>query len=115
MRVAGLPHPGVHLPRQRPGGGVPDFPTETAADRLIRNGDQAIQVSTPALDGPGAFYRIAQLRPHGQPGAADRPDGIQRRRGAGDAAGRPARPERPAVMDYYGPPDLDAWLASHGR
>jgi hypothetical protein len=94
---------------------TPDIPTQTAADRLIRSGDQAIQVSTPALDGPGDFYRIAdyvrtvsQGQPIGLIGFS-----------AGGAlalrlAGQPGLDVQ-AVMDYYGPPDLDAWLASHGH
>ena len=48
----------------------PDVPTETAAARLAQLGDRPIQVSTPALDGPGAFYGIARYVrqvSHGQP------------------------------------------------
>lgn len=93
---------------------APDIPTETAADRLARLGDQPIQVSTPALDGPDAFYRIvnyvrtvSQGQPIGLIGFS-----------AGGAlalrvAGQPGL-NVTSVMDYYGPPDLDAWIASHG-
>jgi hypothetical protein len=90
-----------------------DIPTQTAADQLIRHGDQAIQVSTPALNGPGAFYRIvdyvrtvSQGQPIGLVGFS-----------AGGAlamrlAGQPGLNVQ-SVMDYYGPPDLDGWIASH--
>jgi acetyl esterase/lipase len=91
----------------------PDFVTQTAADRLMRSGDQAIQVSTPALDGPDDFYQIvdyvrtvSQGQPIGLMGFS-----------AGGAlalrlAGQPGL-NVTAVMNYYGPPDLDAWIASH--
>jgi acetyl esterase/lipase len=93
----------------------PDIPTQTAADQLLRAGDQPIQVSTPALDSPGAFYaiadyvrRISQGQPIGLMGFS-----------AGGAlalhlADQPGLNVQ-SVMDYYGPPDLDAWLASHGH
>src|SRR5262245_46365292 len=37
----------------------PQIQTQTAAAQLRRLGNQPIQVSTPALDGPGAFHSIA--------------------------------------------------------
>ncbi len=93
----------------------PNFVTQTAADRLIRNGDQAIQVSTPALDGPGAFYRIAQFVRTVSQG---QPIGLMGFSAGGALAlrlaGQPGLNVQ-SVMDYYGPPDLDAWLASHGH
>jgi hypothetical protein len=93
----------------------PNVTTRTAADQLIRHGDRAIQVSTPAMDGPAAFYRIADYVhtiSQGQPIALM---GFS----AGGTlalrlAGRPGLNVQ-AVMDYYGPPDLNAWLASHGH
>jgi Dienelactone hydrolase family len=93
----------------------PDIPTQTAADRLARLGDRPIQVSTPALNGPGAFNAIAnyvrkvsQGQPIGLVGFS-----------AGGAlamrlAGQPGLNVQ-AVMDYYGPPDLNAWFATHGH
>jgi dienelactone hydrolase len=93
----------------------PDFVTQTAADRLMRSGDQAIQVSTPALDGPDDFYQIVDyVRTVSQ----GQPIGLMGFSAGGALALRLA--DQPglnvqAVMDYYGPPDLDAWLASHGH
>lgn len=94
---------------------APDLPTKLAADRLRRAGHQPIQVSTPALNGPGAFNRIvnyvrtvSQGQPIGLMGFS-----------AGGAlalrlAGQPGL-NVTSVMDYYGPPDLNAWIASHGH
>jgi hypothetical protein len=93
----------------------PDIPTQTAFDRLIRSGNQAIQVSTPALNGPGAFYRIARFVRTVSQG---QPIGLMGFSAGGALALRLA--DQPglnvrAVMDYYGPPDLSAWLANHGH
>jgi Dienelactone hydrolase family len=93
----------------------PDIPTQLAADRLARLGDRPIQVSTPALNGPGAFYAVANYvreASHGQPIGLV---GFS----AGGAlamrlAGQPGLNVK-AVMDFYGPPDLNAWFASHGH
>ena len=113
MRVAGLSHHGVHLPRQRPGGGDPRPPHETAAAQLARAGDQPIQVSTPALNGPAAFYRIANyVRTVSQ----GQPIGLMGFSAGGALAMRLAGQPGlnvTAVMNYYGPPDLNAWIASH--
>jgi hypothetical protein len=93
----------------------PDIPTQTAATRLARLGIRPIQVSTPAMDGPGAFYAVANYVrrvSHGQPIGLV---GFS----AGGAlamrlAGQPGLNVK-AVMNYYGPPDLSAWFASHGH
>jgi hypothetical protein len=94
---------------------APDIPTQTAADRLMRLGDQVIQVSTPALNGPGAFYRIAayvRTVSHGQPiGLVGFSAGGALAMRLADQPGLDVK----SVMDYYGPPDLDAWIASHGH
>jgi hypothetical protein len=92
----------------------PDIPTETAADHLLRDGEHPIQVSTPALDGPNAFYAIADYVRRVSQG---QPIGLMGFSAGGALALRLA--SQPglnvqAVMDYYGPPDLDAWIASHG-
>jgi hypothetical protein len=93
----------------------PDLPTQLAADQLLRHGDQPIQVSTPAMNSPAAFYKVvnyvrtvSQGQPFGLIGFS-----------AGGAlalrvAGQPGL-KVTSVMDYYGPPDLKAWLASHGN
>jgi dienelactone hydrolase len=92
---------------------APSITTRTAADEVIRHGDRAIQVSTPALDGPGAFYRIADFVrtvSHG------RPIGLMGFSAGGALAlrlaGQPSLDVK-AVLDYYGPPDLKAWITSH--
>ncbi len=94
---------------------VPNITTQTAADQLVRHGDRAIQVNTPALNGPAAFHRIANyVRTVSQ----GQPIGLMGFSAGGALAlrlaGQPGLDVR-AVMDYYGPPDLDAWLASHGH
>ncbi len=93
----------------------PNIPTQTAAARLAQLGIPSVQVSTPAMNGPGAFYRVANYVrqvSHGQPIGLI---GFS----AGGAlalrlAGQPGLNVR-SVMDYYGPPDLSAWFASHGH
>jgi hypothetical protein len=40
----------------------PDTPhTQLAAAALIKNGDRAIQLSTPAMQSPGDFYQLAHV------------------------------------------------------
>jgi hypothetical protein len=94
---------------------APSIPTRTAAVQLIRQGDRPIQVSTPALNGPGAFYRIADYVRRVSQG---RPIGLVGFSAGGALAMRLA--DQPglnvkAVMNYYGPPDLRSWVASHGH
>jgi hypothetical protein len=93
----------------------PQIPTETAAAQLAREGYQPIQVSTPAMNGPGAFYsvanyirRVSRGQPIGLVGFS-----------AGGAlalhlAQQPGINAR-SVLDFYGPPDLKDWLAYHGH
>ena len=93
----------------------PNIPTQTAAEQLNHDGDRAIQVDTPAMNSPAAFFRlvkyvrnISQGQPIGLVGFS-----------AGGAlamrvAGQPGINVQ-SVMDFYGPPDLDAWLANHGH
>jgi hypothetical protein len=93
----------------------PDIPTQLAADRLARLGDRPIQVSTPAMDGPGAFEAVANyIRTVSQ----GQPIGLLGFSAGGALALHLA--EQPgldvrSVLDYYGPPDLTDWLASHGH
>lgn len=94
---------------------APDIPTETAAQRLAQLGYQPVQVSTPALNGTGAFLRVARYVrrvSHGQP------IGLMGFSAGGALAmrlaGQPGLNVK-AVMDYYGPPDLRDWFASHGH
>ena len=114
MRVSILPDHGVHLERRRPGGGRadarPSSPRTGSRVRAIR----PIQVSTPAMDGPGVFYHLANyLRTvsHGQP------IGLLGFSAGGALAMRLAGQPGlnvTAVMNYYGPPDLEDWIAHHG-
>jgi hypothetical protein len=91
----------------------PDHTTQLAAAQLAQHGDRAIQLTTPAMNGPGAFYQLAgairgisQGRPIGLMGFS-----------AGGAlamrlAGLPGLNVK-AVMNYYGPPDFQDWLTYH--
>jgi hypothetical protein len=91
----------------------PDAVTQLAADQLVSHGDQAIQVSTPAMDGPGVFYHIAdyiRTVSHGQP------IGLMGFSAGGALAMRLAGQPGlnvTSVMNYYGPPDLEDWIAYH--
>ncbi len=92
---------------------TPSIPTQTAADRLLRKGDQPIQLSTPAMDGPADFYEVADYVRSVSQG---QPIGLVGFSAGGALAMRLA--DQPgldvkSVMDYYGPPDLDDWIASH--
>jgi hypothetical protein len=92
---------------------APNSRTQLAADQLLRHGDQPVQVSYPALNGPGVFDKIAnEVRDasHGQPIGLV---GFS----AGGAlamrlAGQPGI-DATSVMNYYGPPDLKDWIAYH--
>lgn len=95
------------------GAARPDSITQSAAINLARNGHQAIQLRTQAMDSPGAFYalagqikRISQGQPIGLAGFS-----------AGGAlalrlAGVPGVNAK-AVLNFYGPPDLQDWLSQH--
>src|SRR5437870_5514553 len=39
----------------------PSVLTQLAAAQLQRNGDQAVQLTTPAMNSPGAFYQLARV------------------------------------------------------
>ncbi len=92
---------------------TPAYRTQVAADQLRAHRDQSIQMTTPAMDSPRAFYdlaaRIRKLS-HGQP------IGLLGYSAGGALAmrlaGQPGL-DVTTVMNYYGPPDLDAWLAYH--
>lgn len=93
----------------------PDLPTQQAADQLLRHGDQPIQVSTPAMAGPGAFNRVVDFVRRVSQG---QPIGLMGFSAGGAlalrVAGQPGI-NATSVMDYYGPPDMTAWLNSHGH
>src|SRR5438270_13965709 len=39
----------------------PNLITQLAADQLLRHGDRAVQLTTPAMNSPGAFYQLAEV------------------------------------------------------
>jgi hypothetical protein len=87
--------------------------TGTAALQLIKHGDRAIQLATPAMTSPGSFYQIASQilsLSHGQP------IGLMGFSAGGGLAMRlsaiPSLNVR-AVLSYYGPPDLRDWMTFH--
>jgi hypothetical protein len=91
----------------------PNSITQIAADQLIRHGDQAIQVTTPAMNGPSAFFQLAnEIRAMSK----GRPIGLMGFSAGGALAmrlaGLPGLNVK-AVMSYYGPPDFRDWLNYH--
>lgn len=92
----------------------PDGPhTGLAAAELAANGDQAVQMATPAMEDPADFYELAgEIRAISK----GRPIGLMGFSAGGALALRLS--ELPmlnvkAVMSYYGPPDLQDWLTEH--
>ncbi len=87
--------------------------TGLAAQQLIRHGDRAIQLSTPAMNSPIAFYYLAdEVRTLSQ----GQPIGLMGFSAGGALAMRLAGvPELhvQAVMSFYGVPDLRVWLNEH--
>lgn len=91
-------------------------PTALTADaaRVLNNaGHRAIQLATPEMDTPGAFYglvrRISSI-------SKGRPIGIVGFSAGGSQALRLATVRSlnvRAVLDYYGPPDLEDYLKFH--
>ncbi|HZW29689.1 MAG TPA: hypothetical protein VFF52_03225 [Isosphaeraceae bacterium] len=87
--------------------------TGLAAEQLDRHGDRAIQLTTPAMDSPAAFYQLA-----GEVRRLSRgePIGLMGFSAGGALAmrlaGLPGLNVK-AVMNYYGPPDFRDWLAYH--
>ena len=105
---------GLRLQRQAFAAAKPDkVHTQLAAQQLIEHGDRAIQLATPAMDSPAAFYQLADeilALSKGQP------IGLMGFSAGGSLAMRLSGvPELnvKAVMSYYGPPDLRDWLNYH--
>jgi dienelactone hydrolase len=87
--------------------------TGLAAQQLDIHGDRAIQLATPAMSSPGDFYQVAdeiRVLSKGQP------IGLMGFSAGGALAMRlssiPSLNVQ-AVMNYYGPPDLQEWLDYH--
>ena len=91
----------------------PDRTTQLAAAQLAQHGDRAIQLTTPAMNGPGAFYQLASTIRGISRG---RPIGLMGFSAGGSLAMRLAGLPRlnvTSVMNYYGPPDFRDWLNYH--
>jgi dienelactone hydrolase len=94
---------------------TPGILTSNAAHVLRRAGDHAVQLAYPTIATAGAFYGLEQQiksLSHGQP------IGIVGFSAGGSLALRIATDKGlhvVAVLDYYGPPDLKAWLHYHGN
>jgi dienelactone hydrolase len=93
---------------------TPDQPhTGLAAQQLIKHGDQAIQLATPAMSDPAAFYQVADeifAISKGQP------IGLMGFSAGGGLAMRLSGDSKlnvKAVLSYYGPPDLRDYLDYH--
>ncbi|HEV3309077.1 MAG TPA: dienelactone hydrolase family protein [Chloroflexota bacterium] len=91
----------------------PDQNTQNAADILAAHGDRAVQLATPAMAGPAAFYQVAnEIRAISK----GQPIGLMGFSAGGTLALRlAALPDLKvsAAVAYYGPPDLSAWLSFH--
>jgi hypothetical protein len=92
---------------------TPSHNTEIAAQLLADHGDRSIQLSTPPIGSPAAFYsladKIASL-------AGDRPIGLLGFSAGGALAARLSEVPQlhvTAVLNYYGPPDLGDWMSYH--
>jgi hypothetical protein len=92
---------------------TPSQNTQVAAGLLARYGDRAIQLSTPPIGTPAAFYSLAQKIAsisHGQP------IGLLGFSAGGSLAARLSQvPELhvTAALNYYGPPDMGDWMSYH--
>ena len=92
----------------------PNAITQLAADQIIRDGDRAIQLTTPAMDGPGAFFQLARTI---QTISMGQPIGLMGFSAGGALAmrlaGLPGLNVK-AALNFYGPPDFRDWLNYHG-
>jgi hypothetical protein len=87
--------------------------TQQAAQTLNAHGDSAVQLTTPAMSSPAAFYQLAdEIRAISK----GRPIGLMGFSAGGTLALRLAGLSDlnvTAAIAYYGPPDLGAWLSYH--
>ena len=87
--------------------------TQGAANILMAHGDRAVQLTTPAMDSPAAFYQLAnEIRAISK----GQPIGLMGFSAGGTLALRLAGLPRlnvKAAVSYYGPPDLRDWLGFH--
>jgi Dienelactone hydrolase family len=91
----------------------PNQLTQSTAELLNSHDDRAIQLTMPAMDGPGAFYQVAnEVRSLSK----GRPIGLLGFSAGGTLALRLAGVSGlnvKAVAAFYGPPDLRDWLQYH--
>jgi hypothetical protein len=95
------------------GAAKPDALTANAARVLQRAGNQVVQLSNPVLGTPAAFFGLARQIASISRG---RPIGIVGFSAGGTLAARLAGIPAlhvTAALDYYGPPDLQDFLALH--
>jgi hypothetical protein len=87
--------------------------TLLAAYQLLKNGDRAIQLSTPQMQSPRDFYALARVI---QALAKGQPIGLIGFSAGGALAARlsgvPGLNVK-AVLNFYGPPDLNDYLVYH--
>jgi hypothetical protein len=87
--------------------------TQTAAQQLMALDDHAVQMTTPAMTSPAAFYQVAaqiQKTSKGQPiGLLGFSAGGTLALRLSSIAGLNVR----AALSYYGPPDFADWLNFH--
>jgi hypothetical protein len=87
--------------------------TQLAAQQLIAHGDRAVQMTTPAMNSPAAFYQLAnEIRAISK----GQPIGLVGFSAGGCLAMRLSGLRDlnvQAVLSYYGPPDLRDWLNYH--
>jgi dienelactone hydrolase len=91
----------------------PDHLTQIAASMLEQNGDKAVQVPTPPIGSPHAFFSLAARLARFAKG---QPIGLVGFSAGGSLAARlSAVPQLhvKAALDFYGPPDLTDWFTYH--
>lgn len=87
--------------------------TQLAAQQLAQHGETPVQMTTPAMNSPADFYKLAEEirkisngKPIGLMGFSSGGGLAMRLAGVADLNVQ-------AVLSYYGPPDLSDWLAYH--
>jgi len=90
-----------------------DILTRLAARRIAQHGDQPVQVATPAIGTPAAFYSLAAKLARF---ARGQPIGLVGFSAGGSLAARLSQLPQlrvRAALDFYGPPDVQDWLNYH--
>jgi hypothetical protein len=87
--------------------------TQLAADVLAAHGDTPVQMTTPAMNSPAAFYGFAHEIRAISKGTPIALMGFSSGGGLAMRLAGIADLNVQAVLSYYGPPDLRDWLAYH--